>query len=55
MTVGDNLLQIWLGHNNVRNRVSVKIGDIILEIDVLIIGGPNTARPRCLDACGKDD
>ena len=44
MTVGDNLFKIWLWHKDnspslciidtaLRNRVSVKIGDIIFEMD----------------------
>ena len=53
--VGDNLFKIWFWHKDnspslciidtaLRNRVSVKIGDIIFEMDMLIIGGQNTTH-----------
>ena len=45
----DNSSSLCIIVTAVRNRVSVKIGDMIFAMDMLIIGGRNTGRrTKCL-------
>ena len=52
----DNLSSLCIIDTAVRSRVSVhilEIGDMILEIAMLLIDGGNTARLRCLRCLQK--